>query len=214
MTPAALERELTWLYELTLPLGVESVLVTRAESLDALLPASARRPAEQLLVRCADDQAEIALYLADEVLQRLARDDPRVALHDGNLQPFLHALEGVSHFVCLAWNAQFDREVSALELELQAEVDKFLLCHALLERQGAADPRALIARLFDAVRYDPALAESERWRYLTASEYARRYWLRLAPRLGVPREREPLVRELRRFYRLSASGKLLHIGGG
>jgi hypothetical protein len=212
MTPTILERELTGLYELSLPLGVDSVLVSRAESLADWLPATARRPAEQLLVVNSADEARIALFLADEVLQQLARDDPREALHEGNLQSFLHALEGVSHFVCLAWNAQFDRPVSALELELQAEIDKFVLCHEWLARQGGHDPEGLLVRLFDAVRYDPALDPAERWRYFTASLYARRYCSRLAPRLGVRAERESLMRELRRFYRLSGPGKLQHIG--
>ena len=43
-----------------------------------------------------------------------------------NLADFWSALEGVSHFTYYAWNAARDKSVSLFELELQAEVDKFV----------------------------------------------------------------------------------------
>ncbi len=45
------------------------------------------------------------------------------------------ALEGVSHFVYLAWNAGHDKPVSLLELEMQAEVDKYVGSYWLMRRQ-------------------------------------------------------------------------------
>lgn len=212
MTPTALELELTRFYELILPLSVESVVISNPALVDGWLPQTTRRPAEQLLVHSQGDEAAIALFLAEDVLHCLAHDDPRVSLHEGNLQAFLYALEGVSHFVCLAWHAQFDREISALELELQAELDKFILSHILLERQGRPDPAGLIKRLFDSVHYDPALSDLERWRYMMANTYARQYCRQLAPRLTSLAKRDALQRELRRFYRLDAAHKLSYIG--
>lgn len=210
--PSALERELLALYELTLPLSVNSVLTSERASVDAWLPSDSRRPAEQLVVRQDGANLDIALYLDAAVLECLARDDPHRRLHEGNLQEFLFALEGVSHFVCLAWNAQFDRAVSALELELQAEVDKFLLSYVLHERQSAADGNALLARLFDQVHFAPDLDADESRRYADANRYARRYCARLLERLPRLAQRAELLRELRRFYRLSPERKLRHIG--
>ena len=57
-------------------------------------------------------------------MERLRAHDPRERLDDGNLPDFLLALEGVSHFVYIAHRARLERSVSAVELELQAEVDK------------------------------------------------------------------------------------------
>lgn len=111
----------------------------------ALESAGAR---EQLLVSQQDDSVDLAVYIAPEVLARLGDSDPLEFLHDGNLADFWLVLEGVSHFVYLAWNAGMDKPVTRLELELQAEVDKFVLGALLLAaRQGSAPdalhPRAL-----------------------------------------------------------------------
>lgn len=212
--PERLERDLLALYELHVPLSVAAVLTSDTACLDAHLPRGARRPPEVLLVRQDTDGVAIGLYLAADVLEHLQRDDPYARLHDDNLGAFLLAVEGVSHYVCLAWNAQHDREISALELELQAEVDKFLCVQMLAERQGSAAPRGTLQRLFGRVRYDPALDADERWRYRTAHAWAHRYCARLASRWDRHSRRSDLVRELRRFYRLSVQHKRAHIERG
>ena len=58
-----------------------------------------------------------------------------VRLHDGNVADYWTALEGVSHFLYLAWNAGHDKPVSLLELEMQAEVDKYVASYWLMRRQ-------------------------------------------------------------------------------
>ncbi|TLY60426.1 MAG: hypothetical protein E6K48_09370 [Gammaproteobacteria bacterium] len=70
------------------------------------------------------DEVVMSLYLDPALLERLRREDPLRRLHAGNLADCWTALEGVSHFLYLAWNAGHDRPVSLLELEMQAEVDK------------------------------------------------------------------------------------------
>ena len=65
------------------------------------------------------------------------RRDPLEALDEGNLADYCTALEGVSHFHYLVWSLARGRNVSLLELELQAEVDKYASAVALLTRQRA-----------------------------------------------------------------------------
>ncbi len=77
----------------------------------------------------------LSLYLDPALLRRLEAADPLERLHGGNVADCLTALEGVSHFLYLVWNASHDRAVSLLELEMQAEVDKFIVSHWLLRRQ-------------------------------------------------------------------------------
>ena len=79
--------------------------------------------------------------------------DPLVQLHAGNVADCWTALEGVSHFLYLSWNAGHDKPVSLLELEMQAEVDKYVVSYWLLRRQfpghfpaGAAPRCCLRAR--------------------------------------------------------------------
>ena len=95
------------------------------------------RSDEQLLV--AQDGAEmtLGLFLEPELLARLAQANPLDVLNGGNLADYWTALEGVSHFVYLAWNAGHDRPVSLMELELQAEVDKYVCSVQLLRSPGS-----------------------------------------------------------------------------
>src|SRR5262249_29206554 len=114
---------------------------------------------------------------------------------------------GVSHFVYLAWNARRRRPVSALELELQAEVDKYVTCLLLLwPRVGGLRPR-----LFDAFTLDPACEAVERERYLVANTNARAYAARLEARYLDGGRVHDMIDELRRFYRLGAAEKLAYI---
>lgn len=168
---------------------------------------------EQVLVSQQDaDCVDLAVYIAPEVLERLGESDPLEALHDGNLADFLMALEGVSHFVYLAWNAALDKPVTRLELELQGEVDKFVLTALVLAtRQGRA-PDALHHGLFRRCRLEPSLDDESRARYQAASRYAETYCRGLLERFRRKRDLSTLWPELRRFYRLTQRGKMARIG--
>lgn len=150
---------------------------------------------ETLLLRERDGVVELALLLPRRVLAGPHRLDP-----DG----FLQAVEGVSHFVYLAERARIGLPATRLELELQAEVDKF----ALLTIEPAPDdplPRqALRQQLFERVRFAHARGTVDGERYRLANRLAARYALRLdsgqAP--------ESLRRQLRRFYRAGQTDKI------
>ena len=176
------------------------------------LPGARRDTPEQLLVAQDDAGLRMGVYIEAAALSQLRRDDPDEALHSGNLRAFALLAEGVSHFLCVSWCAANDRSVSPLELELQAEIDKFVCAALLLRAQTGSDQCApLIRVLFDHIRFDPALDASERDRYRTANGDARRYCQFLAGYL-VARRFHELRRELRRFYRLSRNDKVGRIG--
>ena len=106
----------------------------RVADVDAFLEEAASGEREALLVREADDGAiEMAL--------RVPRLGPRTLdlTRGADLDPLCQIIEGVSHFVYLADRARVDREATQLELELQAEVDKFVVLAAWL---GEPDVRA------------------------------------------------------------------------
>ena len=105
----------------------------------------------------------LSLYLDPALLERLARADPLVRLHAGNVADYWTALEGVSHFLYLAWNAGHDKPVSLLELEMQAEVDKYVASYWLLRRQlPGTFPRSCAALLFERTHVDPRAAARAR----------------------------------------------------
>ncbi len=112
----------------------------------------------------------------------------------------------MSHFVYLALCAAGERPVSALELELQAEVDKFACC--VLMHPNAGDVRR---RLFRDVRFAEDLEPGERERYRTANDEADRYAGALERQFVAPDRLDDMLADLRRFYRLSLRDKLAHI---
>jgi hypothetical protein len=201
------------LYDVDLPYDVYDFLVTDRRAIGP--STNERRPLdEELLLAESADGAGVALYLDPEVLRRLEAADPHRALTEGNLADYCTALEGVSHFVYSTWGLERDMPVSLLELETQAEVDKYAITVFLLAGQQRAQsyPAHVHARLFDRVSFDARLEPDQYERYRTAHALAARYCRRLERRF-VNRGRlkiEAMVRELRGFYRLRHAAKLRH----
>jgi hypothetical protein len=205
------------IYDVSISHDVYDFLVTDRQH----LPAAARTDGptdEELIVAQPEegDTGEIAmsLYLDPELLERLGRADPMERLHDGNVADYWTALEGVSHFVYLAWNAGHDKPVSLLELEMQAEVDKYVGSYWLMRRQFPDRfPAELLRLLFERTRIDSRLAAGRENLYREASRYAERFCRRLERSLRGARGRSQaeVLTELRRFYRLTNARKVAHI---
>jgi hypothetical protein len=212
-----LQETLGRIYDLSLQHDVCEFLVTDRASLGGAQLAIRQDSEEELLVRQEGEDVRIALFVDRCVLERLSWQDPLVALHAGNLADFWTALEGVSHFQYLTWNAGLDRPVSIHELEVQAEVDKYALTLFLLGAQQAGRfPQRLHHWLFERARVDCTLTRQKRELYASANRYAARFCRALEDRyLRRGRVRcEALVRELRHFYRLTHAPKirLIEIG--
>lgn len=166
---------------------------------------------EQVFVVQEDGGVRIGLYIDQQVLDRLQRDDPLQSLDERNLHDFCTALEGVSHFHYLIWSLARGRPVSLLELELQAEVDKYATALALMTQQRAgAFPRALHARMFGGVSFLPELDEASRRRYEEANRHAARFCGSLERRYLHPKRWQPekWLAELRRFFRRGHQEKI------
>jgi hypothetical protein len=198
------------LYALDVAYGVDDFLITDARFARAL-DKGGREVDEKLLIAETDGEAEVALFLERELLERLTERDPLTCLDAGNLADFWSALEGVSHFTYYAWNAERDKNVTLFELELQAEVDKFVTTGLLLKQQSGREPHELHGWLFDMPQLDSELNGPERERYRRANRYAGKYCRRLAAALTRGADDEAVQSELRRFYRLSQQSKLAHI---
>ena len=180
------------------------------------LPAEFRaQPAdEQLLVADGAGELALGLFLEPAVLARLDAANPHQALNGANLADYWTALEGVSHFVYLAWNAGHDRAVSLHELELQAEVDKYVATALLLRAQDPTRfPVELHRVLFERARVSEALAGERSGLYRRANHYAARFCRHLGRMLAPAgaRARSLATTELRRFYRLTNAMKVRHI---
>ncbi len=193
---------------------------TRLAIADFLIDDDARRelgvtrtPREQLLLSEGEDDFAMGLFMDDAVIDNLHRNDPGEELHEGNFGDFLLAVEGVSHFVYMAYCAHRERPVSGLELELQAEVDKYVTCLLTLGSSPERSDR-LRRRLYEQFSFEDDLDEHERDRYRTANAGAHRYSASLERRFVSSRRIADMLRELRNFYRMPLGRKLAFIGHG
>ncbi len=204
---------LAGLYDAPAQHDVADFLITDAARAAALQGAERPPVDEQLLIAETDGSVEIGLYVDASVLQRLGERCPLQRLTDENLADYCTALEGVSHFHYVVWSVVHERSVSLLELELQAEVDKYASALRLtLDQRGGRFPAELFQRLFGAVGFLPHLAAQERARYEEAHHFAARFCRRLEERFLRRRRARPeaLLKELRTFYRLGRHAKLRH----
>jgi hypothetical protein len=201
--------------------GVEAEPVERflvsAEARARLAPGAS--PDEALLLRSPAEVAalgelEVGLFLSDEVLASLRRGHGE-PWSTQRLRAFCAAAEGVSHFLYLTQRARQLGTVTLLELETQAELDKYL-CVLLqlwaLGRRGAS--AELRRRLFDRWSPRPGLTREERDRYRLASALAAAAARLLELRFVLEGRLEALLREVRRLYRLSGGEKLSAFAGG
>ena len=173
------QQALARLYRLDVPVEAWRFLLSEDE-VRAMVPRDG--PRSGLLAFEEGDELWIGLYLdpAD------AGDPDAVA-------------EETSHFVCLAWHASQGRRVSPLILELQSEVDRYLLA-----RLGGRDPLGH----FHGFVFDARLDAPTRQRYELAHRAGQRYCRALDARFPSRRHVPALLAELRRFYRDPAEAKL------
>jgi hypothetical protein len=200
------------IYDLDQTLDVCDYLITDREQLRHLHADTAERGLpEALLVEERADGIDLALYLDEQLLARLAASTPLEHLSDDNLEDFCTALEGVSHFACVSFTARTGGSVSLLGLEMQAEIDKYATSMFVAARQsGGRLARGLHARIFEQVRYRDDLDARAHRLYVAANRYAAQFCRRLEDRFLRPRRArvEAMLGELRRFYRLGDAGKL------
>ncbi len=165
---------------------------------------------ETLLVAEDDEGLAVSLFLDGEMLDRLEEAKPLDRLRAAHLDDLWQVLEGISHFNCVVWRAAQDREVSLLELELQAEIDKFVSTVLLAVDQGRSDMlTSLHGWLFEDVSFHDGLDAEQLDRYRAANDYAGRFCARLCERLLADGERA--ISELRQFYRYLLTDKISHI---
>jgi hypothetical protein len=206
-----MQHMLSKLHDVDVGLDVRDYLISKRRRLR--MPGALDGIPEQLFVRSYGDDVEVALYVDPDLVRRLNQVDLRHGLRRGALEDFCVALEGVSHFQMVAWRGMHGGQVSALELELQSEVDKFVCAWFLLDPPGhlhAPTGKALWHQIFAAWSLRDDVPASERSRYQAASQAAATYCRGLMQR----HMRSPvknLLGDVRRHYRLGLGEKLAFI---
>lgn len=123
----------------------------------------------------ARDQSDlfIGLHIADQVVQAIESSNPLDNLNGGNLDVFCLLVEEISHFHLLLNRVSNNKNVSRLELEWQAEIDKLLISSMILKKQsGFTHFNQLVTALFE----DAQISSSNEALYNKAARYAAKFW--------------------------------------
>lgn len=208
-----LQSGLQYIYELDITQNIDDYLITSELLLQQFDTGSTNRMArEKLLVFEDEEGLNLSLYIDETVLSHFERYNPFEQMDNHNMQEFCLVLEGISHFIYLVWNASYDRSVSLIEMELQAEIDKFIMLLHCLDQQAYIPARGQLTRLlFESNNYHADLSPEESKRYREATFYARKYCQRLEVQYADLRNRSGLLAELRKFYRLTCREKMRRI---
>ena len=205
-----IQRTLTDLYDVDIEVDGEDFVCDEAEAREAVGDAVERR--EVLLVAEDSDGIAVGVYVAEDAVRALASSED-AWFEDAAFEGACLTTEGVSHFVYLMYRAQQGFEVSQLELELQAEVDKYAT--ALLAGNGVGAirqrSRALRERLFEGVEFIDDASSEEGERYRLANRLAARYALHLERTYVMRGEMGALTDALKRFYRMGSREKIAAI---
>jgi len=170
------------------------------EQLELVMGSSLRNADEWVLARSSAEGLDLAVFIADSHLKALEEAGSLADAAVGAFPAFCAATEGVSHFLMLVERARREEPVTMLELEAQAEVDKFVcasLHHPNLSNEWWG-------RLFREASLAEDLGPEEVERYQEAG--------RLAAGFCVALDRVPhvdaLLHLLRRFWRDSGAQRL------
>jgi len=199
-----LQQTLEYFYRVEGPVSATDFCI-RKDQIDALFGRPAEpHPREALYLSAGRDATtDIGLFI-DPAEMRKAERFVRAPQGD-KLDAFCVALEGVSHFLYLTYcQVALERPVSQIELELQAEIDKYLLLRVIF---GFKDS---VSRLFQGFSWHESVKEEAQERYRVAHQQAKRYarWMEQRVRKGDIRY---VLDDARRFYRKPLSCKLAHI---
>jgi hypothetical protein len=206
-----LQQQLSDIYQVERPYDVRDYVITdpilaKCLGQDAMLA----NTDETLLLSQDDDGLALSLFLDGAMLKRVESTNPLACLRAESLDDLWKVLEGISHFNCVVWKAAQDRTVTLLELELQAEIDKFVSTMLLaIDQADTSLLSGMHGWLFDNVRFHDGLDDEQLQRYRSANDYAARYCHRIRQQLID--DNSLALSDLRHFYRLQLSDKISHI---
>jgi len=126
-------------------------------------------------IECEEGFQNIGIYFSQSLIEQHTRVTPQNLVTTMSLDSHCAIIEEISHFHLLAHRTQYDQPVTRLELETQAEIDKFLICATmLLEQTGDAHFHSLARCLYDnGLITDLA----HRTIYEDANRFAANFWL-------------------------------------
>jgi len=216
MLVKTLQHQFETIYHVTQELSIEDFLIsqdTLAHLKEKQLPLQSTPHQKGLMVLVPEgDELHVALYIHDQVIHNLRIYNPLLGLHEKNIHDFCVMVEEVSHFLYTTWKAGQDMQMTRLEIELQGEVDKFVLCTFYGSNSQLTTGRLPLKELlFETFRFEEDLPQELIQRYTIASKLARNYCHFLENQFIKKNLLPQMIEEIRQFYRFSQTEKISHI---
>jgi hypothetical protein len=159
-----------------------------------------------------EPEVDLGIYLSPPVREELTTfNDWGKHWTTAQLNAFCVACEEISHFHYLIFNLERNRPVSEFELELQGEIDKFLLVFFAHYSDGRSEIERfeqIFIQLFEEFRLSPGLSELQKQRYLDASQYAKQFFRKFKEHLIDERRRLNFFSKTRQFYQMDLARKI------
>jgi hypothetical protein len=159
-----------------------------------------------------DRVANVADYISPgEREQLLVRDAPDGAVElrlELPSRDVFQIIEGVSHFVYVTSRASRDRTTTALEMEIHAEVDKWVVLAGSIESLDVDKSADLRSRLYERVAYLHVESTELGERYRIANRAALRFTRRLEREHISRRRFDEVRRDLHEMFHAGQEAKL------
>lgn len=195
-------------YDIDPPYSISEFVCHSAQTDTGSLNCKGTTP-EMLVYREDGTNLDISLFLNPSLLTDICTETYKQSWTGNLFDNGCIVLEGASHFLYMVFNAHYDRQVSMLDLELQAEIDKFLF--AVLDTRYSDAPDKLLHRLFCEVSYREDLSDALRHRYQQANDLAHSYCQWLHDTYELKSNNKSLLTEVGKIYRLNGTAKQEHI---
>lgn len=163
-----------------------------------------------LYIHQPDEDLQLGIYLSSDVRKAL-ENYPTWRENEWNahqLHFFSVAIEELSHFFYVVYHSRSGRQLTQLELELQGEIDKFLV---LYFSKATATFENLFETVFENFRLASKLSLEQQNRYQNANRLAKRFISKLRKYLTEPLQRQNALDRIRKFYRLGLADKVSQI---
>lgn len=156
---------------------------------------------------------EITVYIDRETVSNLKGHNVMQGFHRKDISDFFIAAEEVSHFVYAVWSAIQRRQITIFEMELQAEVDKYItaILYSGSINKGKIPAMEIKKCLFEDSILQPDLQPEEKERYKSANRLAMNYCHYLESNYLKKNDLPSMLRDIRHFYRLGQNGKISRI---
>ncbi|OGP14526.1 MAG: hypothetical protein A3I75_00780 [Deltaproteobacteria bacterium RIFCSPLOWO2_02_FULL_50_16] len=206
-----IQQQIEDFYRIRSGIHIEDFMLT-IEALKKIYPSLDNKepvPKELTLISFENNTHYIGLFVDPLVLRCLEEKNPMRQLDKSNFENFLTVVEGVSHFVYLYQRALIRRPATELELEIQAEVDKYLLCLLYLNQKNRPlKTWGLLKKLFHSYHLKPQLTPEQMQRYQLAHRLGYRFCRHLAGQCRHWHHLSQRMKKIRDFFHSGLTGKL------